>query len=189
MTIQTSLVPHLIDALISKFSTMTVTGLTDSSGNPMQTLPVYDGYPGPNFEDAFVCVGGLPQPTARSRQTWMSLGQNMPGPAKDEKGEIYCMAMAAAGGDGWTGDGTGADAQKIARDNAYAIVAAAENALRSDLTLLGLGGAAAGVPLLGTGWCGVLAGDLRQTDESDSASGRYAVVDFTVDWFTRLRSI
>src|SRR5450631_2408544 len=144
MTIQTSLVPHVIDALITKFQTMSIAGLVDSQGNPIQTLPVYDGYPGPSWETPFVAVGGAAGPTARSRQAWMSLGQNMPGPAKDERGEIYCMAKAIAGGDGWTGDGTGADAQKAARDNAYVIVAAAEAALRSDVQLLGLGGAAAG---------------------------------------------
>lgn len=192
MTVTTTLTPHVIDALITKFEGMTVSGLTDAQGNTLP-LTVYDGYPGESYEDSFIVVGGAPTPTARVRQHFASLGQGPPGiaPAKDEEGEIVCYAQSATGSISDPNPSSTVDqSQKIARDNAYAIVAAVETSIRTDTQLLGLGGAAAGVPLLGTGWCDVLTGDLHQTSmQTDPALGAVAVVEFNIHWFTRLRSI
>ena len=189
MAITTSLVNHVVDALITKFEGLSVPTLTDSQGNPIPLI-TYDGYPGANYEDCFICVGGSPLPTARARQQWMSLGQGPPGtaPAKDENVEIVCYAQAATGAGGDPNPTSTTDnSQQLARNNAYAIVAAVESALRSDTQLIGLGGAAAGQPLVQ--WCDVLTGDLYQTNaQTDPALGRVAVVEFQVHYFARLRS-
>ena len=185
---QTTLVPHVIDALVSLFESMTVS-ITDAQGNPI-SLVVYDGYPGPNFEDTFVSVGGTLQPTARARQQPAALGQPNNMSALDENVEILCYAQAGTGG-GADADpvaGTNDDSQKLCRDNAYAIVQAADTALRANAGLDGLGGAATNVPLLQTGWAYVTAGDLTQTSGDTAQWGRFAIVEFTVHYFSRLRS-
>jgi len=200
MAAKVSLVPHVIDALLTKFRALSVT-ITDAQGQTLPKTPiVYDGLPPAGFDDVVICVGGGLDPTADSNQTWASLGQ--PGavggaPARDERAIVRCYASSFIGGDDTSAQDNAtitdsiSDAQKKARDNAYSIVNAAEVALRSDPQLLGLGGAAPGVALLGTGWVEFVAGTLHQTNETDESAtqGRYATVEFAVGWFSRLYSL
>lgn len=194
MTVHVTAVPNVIDALLTKFRGLSV-AITDAEGNVLPKTPiVFDGLPVAGLDDVIVSVGGGPDPTGESHQTWGALGQ--PGsvggaPARDETAIIRCYASSYVGGADEDGAASPNDAQKAARDNAYAIVKAAEVSLRNDPQLLGLGGAAVGVPLLGTGWISVTTGTLHQTKDTDpnASIGRVATVEFFVEYFSRLYSI
>lgn len=190
MTAKVSLVPNVIDALLTKIRGLTATVL-DAEGNSIPIL-VFDGYPGSNLEDTFVSVGGGMDPTAESHEQFISLGQ--PGavggaPARDETATIRIYVQAYVGGADETGQSAPDDAQKTARDHAYTIVSALAVSLRGDPQLTGLGGAVAGVPLLTSGWCELRATALHQTNELNAAQGRIAFVECAVDYYARLYSL
>lgn len=190
MAVKTSLVPEVIDYLLAMFRGLDVPDLVDATG---QTLPlrVYDGYPGTNLEDAFVSIGGGYDPTATGVQEFISLGQPLNAPSRDERVEIHCYASSFIGGDddgGASGTST-SDAQYLARTNVYLIVSAVEAALRTD-PQLGPGATPPTTPLLTSGWCEFAVGNLTQTNELDPSvgMGRMATVDFAVAYYQRLYS-
>lgn len=110
----TSRIPAVIDALVSMLTAA------------LPAITVYDGpwVTPPETTDSFITVGWTPDgenPTGE--QAWAGLGNK----ARDERIDIPCYA------DAYSGD----TATKARRDAASALLAAAENALRTDTTLGG----------------------------------------------------
>ena len=110
----TSVVPALIDALVTNARTA------------LPALNVYDGFGVTDYPGDFLMIG-VNDPngsdftdSADSQQAWA----NANGTARDETGQVWCVAFS------WTGDTN----QKAARDAAFATVSAVENMLRSDPT-------------------------------------------------------
>ena len=148
----TSQLPAVIDALVSTLTS----GLT---------VPVYDG-PLPAWMDAqFVIVGDDGDPTtddaANVTQTWAGIGKR----SRDEDGALTCVAVAQSGDLG----------AKTVRDQAYALLADCENALRTDPTLGGV--------LASPGVAQVTSHDLHQQTTS---RGQLARVVFTVSYQARI---
>lgn len=111
----TSAIPAVIDALFAA-STAALTDVTVSdgfgvSGEPGDYLMV--GVDDPDSRRR--------TPSADSAQDWAEIGHR----GRSEQGEVTCSAAS------WNGDSD----QKVARDAAFAIVAAVENLCRADPTL------------------------------------------------------
>lgn len=180
-TVQTSATTAVLDGLLSTFRAMAAT-----TGNPPVT--VYDGEPGEQPEDLFIQIGGgLSDVTATAQQDWRSLGiSGGAAPTRDERGTITCYASAWVGGVD-AGTLSTSDAQKTARDQAFALVAACEVAVRDDPKLtIPIGGSG-----LGTGWISFGTRiELVQPDSQDPelSKGRRAVVVFDIEWYTYLYS-
>ena len=114
----TSAVPAVIDALV----TLARTTLPDAL--------VFDGIGVTNDPGDFLMIG-VEDPdiegaafSADSKQEWANANYT----ARDEEGDITCVALA------WVGE-SGDEGQKAARDAAYAITAALEAALHPNPTL------------------------------------------------------
>lgn len=150
----TSVVPALIDAMVSTF-TSAITGAT-----------VYDGTGTSDDPGDYLMIGvddpDSPSPavSADVQQQWANVNYL----ARDEVGEITCAALS------WNGDGN----TKAARDAVYAILAAVENALRSNPSL-GLAN------LLWTSF-----GTSQQLTQLQSDSGAMALVIFRVHFEARI---
>lgn len=119
-----SVVPQAIDALVAL--------AREDLGDLAST---YDGEGASDDPGDFLMIG-VEDPdseamslSAETDQDWASIGAASN--AFQEEGTITCAAVA------WTGD-SGQTAQKIARDKAYAIIAALSKATSADATL-GLG--------------------------------------------------
>lgn len=111
----TSVVPDLIDALVSAATTALPNaivsdgfGVTDDPGDFLMI-----GVEDPDTEDAAF--------SADSRQEWANANYTV----RDESGEITCCAVA------WVGENN----QKAARDAVYAISAGLEDMLRANPSL------------------------------------------------------
>lgn len=185
MTVLTTSVPNVIDAILHKIRGLAVC-------DPKTGCQVLDGPPpGPETPDLYVTIGGDVDPTIDGQQDWMSLGA-VPGtaPALDERyllnGYIYAYCGGADDGSGLASS----DAQKTARDSAYAVFAAIEAALRVDPCLIAETGVFPNGRGLGTGWVGMNQHRLEQTDPEDDRSsyGRYVTIRFSLAVFHRLYS-
>ena len=174
-TVQTSSVSDVITALCSTFSAMSVVTADRS-------VYVYDGEPPSNPADKFIQVGGGSNPiTSSGQQDWASLGApNGVMGARDESYTVHCYISTFSGSDTATS----------VRQSAFVLFNAIETALVLDPKLtVGLGNAApysgAG---LGTGWVGIGAVDLLQTDSQDPEleKGRRAIIEFEVKVFHRM---
>lgn len=154
----TSVVPDLIDALLALARSDAVAivpnsnvfdgvGVTQDPGNFLMV-----GVEDPDMEVAFA---------AEARQAWSGVGTGAP---RDEEGDITCVAVA------WNGDG---DA-KAARDAAYAIAAALEDALRDNPSL--------GVSsLLWTGF-----GSSSQLSQAQGTGGASSILIFRIHFRARI---
>lgn len=186
MTTTTS-IPNVIDALLTKWRGLAV----KVAG--VDSLIVFDGMPGSYLPDTFACVGGLPGNTVNGAQDWASLGAAYTGtPAsRDEKYTITCYARSYVGGSDDAG-GTGfSDAQKTARDNAFAVVSVLEDAVRTDPVLRNVTSVFPDGQGLKTGWLSFgTRYDVEQTPEDDASAekGRWANVIFEVAVYKRLYS-
>lgn len=116
----TSVVPALIDALVTAFQAA------------MPTVSVRDGFTVTGDTGDFLMVGSddpdseTSAESATVEQAWAHANST----ARDERGEVNCVALS------WNGDTN----QKTVRDSVYAIVAAVENVLRADPTVGGVPG-------------------------------------------------
>ncbi|WP_374457714.1 hypothetical protein [Nocardioides sp.] len=114
----TSAIPEVIDALVSlanaNLSGVIVSdgiGVTDDPGNFLMV-----GVEDPDLEGAAF--------SADVKQEWAAANYT----ARDEEGDITCVAL------GWVGE-SGSEGQKAARDAVYAITDALETALRANPSL------------------------------------------------------
>lgn len=110
----TSVVPALIDALVTAF-------------DAAMTTTVYDGYGVSDDPGDFLMVG-IDDPdsddwanAASVKQDWAQANHT----ARSEEGDIVCAALS------WNGDGS----QKVARDAVYATQASVETVLRANPSL------------------------------------------------------
>jgi hypothetical protein len=133
-------------------------------------VEVWDGFPRRAITDIdLVAVGGKDEPTADGTQDAVTLGNRR----RDETYtlRVYCSSSRGTGAPG----PLGAD-QKVTRDRAFALMAAAEAGLRADPTLGGLvisaqvGGRTA----------------LQQTDADTAPDGSFAEVSFDVSVRARI---
>ena len=181
-TVLTTTQPDCIDALVTLFR-----GLSTVTGNP--PVAVYDGEPGGQSEDKYLQVGGGSTPTTvAGTQAWGPFGiSGVTAPTRDETFVIICYAYAFVGGV-QDGSNTASDAQKTARDQAYALVRDAETGLRTDPKLI-TAMTANGVtnPGVGTGWIALTRMDLLQNDSTDPqlGLGRRAIVEFDITVYSR----
>lgn len=149
----TSVVPALIDALVSGARA----ALTDRI--------VYDGFGISNDPGEFLMVGVSDDGPDASRavsshQEWANANHT----ARDEEGDITCMAVS------WNGD---AD-QKAARDGAYATKAAVENMCRTNPSL-GLDNVL---------WTS--AGTDENLEQNQDDAGALAILTFTIAYQARI---
>ena len=106
----TSVIPSVIDALVT------------AARAALPSVQVHDGYGVTDDPGDFLMVGvtdpdsGDDANSAVSQQSWA----NATGGARDENGDVTCVALS------WNGDGS----QKVARDAAFAIAAAVQLAVR-----------------------------------------------------------
>lgn len=155
----TSVVPDLIDALLALARSGAVAIVPDSN--------VFDGVGVTQDPGNFLMVG-VEDPdmegmafAADARQEWSGVGTGAP---RDEEGDVTCVAVA------WNGDG---DA-KAARDAAYAIAAALEDALRANPSL--------GVSsLLWTGF-----GSSSQLSQAQGEGGASSILIFRIHFRARI---
>lgn len=150
----TSVVPALIDALLA----LANANLTD--------VLVLDGYGQTDDPGDFLMIG-IEDPdsdgagfSADARQEWANANYT----ARDETGDITCVALS------WNGDG---DA-KLARDTAYGITSALEDALRLTPSL-GVEG------LLWTGF-----GSTTQLSQAQGTGGASALLIFRISFRARI---
>lgn len=150
----TSVLPDLIDALVTAARTA------------LPATKVYDGFGVTDDPGDFLMVGvedadlETAATSANSEQQWA----HSTGTARDESGELTCVALS------WNGDG---DA-KVARDAAFAITAAVENLLRANPSL--------GIPeLLWTGY-----GSTVELSQGQGKTGAEALVVFKVAFRARI---
>lgn len=155
----TSVVPDVIDALVSKATT----ALAESA------VYVSDGYAVTADPGDFLMIG-VEEPTistaafsASSEQSAATMGTGRP---RDEEGTVTCAAYS------WNGDGV----QKTARDAAYSYMAAVEGFLRT-------------TPGLGiTGYSLVVAemGTTQRLSQNQNTDGADALLIFNVRFRARL---
>jgi hypothetical protein len=175
----TTTMPAVIDGLLSLFR-----GLTAVTGD--KQVQVFDGLPGPNVPEKFIQIGGVDPITADGTQDWMSLGVASGAPARDENYIINCYVSCYVGGTDAT-TAASSDAQKVARDNAFTLVAAMEAGLRADPVLA----TTLGSPFAATGWIswgGRVQLEQTTLDSLDAELGRRAVVSIEIGVFARLYS-
>lgn len=155
----TSVVPQLIDALVSGLTTALATS----------NVRVIDGYGTGDDASDFLMVG-IDDPTSSEPAGAATAGQT-PGPMattrpRDQEGAVWCAAYS------WNGD---AD-QKAARDAAYSYVAAVENLLRSNPNL----GIAAG------GYFVAQMGSDERLMQNQNPNGAEAGVIFNITFTARI---
>lgn len=148
----TSVVPALIDALVSAATTALPSvrvsdgiGATDDPGDFLMI-----GVEDPDLEGAAF--------SAETKQDWAHANYT----ARAETGEITCVAVS------WNGDGP--EGAKAARDGAYAISAAVETLLRANPSL-GVDG------LLWTGF-----GSSSQLSQAQGDGGASALLVFRINF-------
>lgn len=148
-----SVVPALFDALIAAAAAaLPTTQVSDGIGNTE--------YPGDFLMIGISDDGPNPSTAVRSRQKWA----NANGTARDEEGDITCLAVS------WNGN---AD-PKAARDGVYATKAAVENLLRANPSL---------------GVAGVLwtsAGTDENLEQDQDNNGAVAYLVFTIAYRARI---
>lgn len=149
----TSVVPALIDAVVlAATATLPAVNVSDGfsvSDDPGDFLMVGVSDDGPN-----------PSTAVHSKQSWANANHT----ARDEEGDITCMAMSRNGD---------ADA-KAARDRVYTMKAALENLLRADPSL----------GLVNVLWTS--AGVSEDLDQSKDDIGALAVLTFTIFYRARI---
>lgn len=152
----TSVVPALIDALVSTATTALPNtlvfdgiGVTDDPGNFLMI-----GVEDPDIEGAAF--------SSDAKQAWANANYS----TRDEEGEITCAALS------WNGNGY--EGVKAARDGAYAIAAAVENLLRANPSL-GVDG------LLWTGF-----GSSSQLSQAQDSQGASALLVFRINFRARI---
>ena len=117
----TSVVPDLIDALVTTAEALT------GDGNPLEGVLVLDGFGVTEDPGDFLMIGvddpdsDDPAFSADVKQDWANATYT----AVDEEGDIACAVLS------WSGDTD----QKTVRDRVYAITAAVENMLRANPSL------------------------------------------------------
>lgn len=171
----TSSVPQVIDALIACFE--------DSlSGTAVE---VFDGLP-VDLPDGFVAIGGDIDPVADGEQEWAGLGNS----AMNETYDVLGQISTAVGGTGTanpdaTPNSLASNAQKGARDAAYAILSTITNAILNDKQLI-----AWGAPFQ-AGWVSMVRLTAQETSYNDSESekGRRCDLKFSVRVRNRLGAI
>lgn len=179
MTVTTTTMTTVIDGLLELFR-----GLSAVTSD--KEVEVFDGLPGPTVPPKFIQVGGVDPVTADGTQDWASLGVASGAPARDEHYTINVYVSCYVGGADATEDGS-SDAQKVARDNAFTLVAAMEAGLRADPVLA----TTLGAPFASTGWLswgGRVTLEETTMDSPDAELGRRAVVALEIAVYARLYS-
>jgi hypothetical protein len=126
-------------------------------------VEVWDGFPRRPITDLdLVAVGGKDEPTADGTQDAVVLGNRR----RDERYTLRVYCSSSRG----TAD------QKVTRDRAFALMAAAEDGLRADSTL--------GGRVMSAQVGGRIA--LQQTDADTAADGSFAEVSFDVSIRARI---
>lgn len=169
-----STMPAVIDQLITQFQ-----GLTFTFPIGGVDYAVTDGFPGDFAPQLIISVGGTANPTGVDKVVWAGLGAGR----RWENYLIEVVISVVVGGDGSLTPETAGDAQKTARDIAFAAGHAIESNLLGDLTL---GGVFTAAGRLG-GWMnGVSDLTLHQTSDVTAADGASVEVVLQVDIKARI---
>lgn len=167
-----SSIPAVVDQIIT-----TIAGLTVIA-TPTVGTQFTDGYPGANMPDVVVSIGGADVTMATRQTEWAQLGVLR----QWELYEVHGAVSASVGGDGQAPE-SASDAQKVARDRAFAVINAIDNALRADPTL---GGVLQNGTTSTCGWARFAVFNVEETTEKDAALGRNCTVKFAIDIRARI---
>lgn len=163
-----SSIPAVIDYLLATLRALSIVT------NPTTPVQVFDGFPGPSIPDDFVAIGGGSFPTANGPEDWAAIGAL-------KRDEDYLVEIAISAYRGGSSDSNNpldsSNAQKTARDRAFAIWSAIDGAVRGTQAKVTLG--PPGSPTINM-WSGITDITVEQTDVNDpnALMGRRCTIVF-----------